>query len=74
MIPEKIRKDLIDAAHCWREQRGYVGAGGVVVIFSDEVQGWVNELRDPHHWVPGCFAVNESGQVFQTVAGDATTA
>lgn len=32
MMPERIRKELIDTANCWREQRGKVDAGGVVVI------------------------------------------
>jgi len=30
--------------------------GGVVVIFGNEVAGWMNELRDPQHWEPGCVA------------------
>ncbi len=70
MITENVRNDLIDSAKKWREGWGKVGVGGVVVLFNGEAQGWMNELRDPHHWVPGCFAVNESGQVFQTIAGD----
>lgn len=50
-----------DVARRWREQRGYTGRGGVVVLFGDEVQGWGNALRDPGHWRPGCVAVDESG-------------
>lgn len=49
------------AARRWREQWSYVGRGGVVVLFGGEVQGWVNTLRDPGHWRPGCIAVDEKG-------------
>jgi len=30
----------------------------------------MNELRDPAHWVAGCVAVDETGQRWQTIAGD----
>lgn len=48
-------------AHRWRVAEGYVGRGGVVVIYEREVQGWVDCLRNPEHWVPGCVAVDEDG-------------
>lgn len=58
-----------DATRRWREQHGYAGRGGVVVLFGGEVQGWVNTLRDPGHWRPGCVAVDESGTCWQAVLG-----
>lgn len=30
---------------------------GVVIIYNGQVAGWVDKLRDPHHWCPGCFGV-----------------
>lgn len=54
----------------WRTENGYAGKGGVVVVFNEEVQGWVNTLRNPEHWVAGCFAVNELGEIWQTIGGD----
>lgn len=45
----------------WRENQGYVGKGGVIIIFQDNVQGWVNELSDPQSWIPGCIAVDDEG-------------
>lgn len=57
-------------ATAWRLERGYVGRGGVVVVYRDEVQSWVNALRDPDHWVAGCVAVAEDGQTWITIAGD----
>lgn len=44
--------------------------GGVVVVFEYEVSGWVNELRDPQHWEPGCVAVDESGNAWESVGGN----
>ena len=40
------------------------------VIYRGEVQSWVNELRDPAHWVAGCIAVDEAGQQWQAIAGN----
>ena len=54
----------------WRQEQGYTGRGGVVVVYRGEVQGWVNELRDPAHWVAGCIAVDEAGQQWQAIAGN----
>jgi hypothetical protein len=39
-------QNLMSTALQWRIENGYVDKGGVVVIFNDEVQGWVNELRN----------------------------
>lgn len=58
-------------AHRWRQENGYVGRGGVVVLFRGEVQSWVNALRNPEHWQPGCVAVDETGSQWMTVAGTA---
>ncbi|KIG11204.1 hypothetical protein BurMR1_1864 [Burkholderia sp. MR1] len=44
---------MIDDARRYREQEGLVGKGGVVVFFQGEVQGWVNQLRNPDHWQAG---------------------
>ena len=61
---------LIDEARRWREQWGYVGRGGVMVVFEGNVQGWVNELRNPEHWQPGCVEVDEQGRSWTTIAGN----
>ena len=57
------------AARRWREQWGYIGRGGVVVLFGGEVQSWVNELRNAANWQPGCVAVDEDGKSWTTIAG-----
>lgn len=61
--------DELDTAKQWREQHGYVGRGGVVVLYQGEVQSWVNKLRNPEHWRPGCIAVDEEGRSWITLAG-----
>lgn len=58
------------AAQRWREQRGYIGRGGVVVVLDGEVQSWVDKLRNPEHWQPGCVAVDETGKSWTTIAGN----
>jgi hypothetical protein len=65
--------ELSQCAKRWREANGYSEKLGVVVIFGDEVQGWVNELRDPQHWQPGCIAIDEFGLFYKTVGGDPQT-
>ncbi|MCU7940636.1 MAG: hypothetical protein KZQ64_07295 [gamma proteobacterium symbiont of Bathyaustriella thionipta] len=54
----------------WRKDNGYAGKGGVVIIYDGVVDGWSNELRDPQSWQPGCFAIDESGNEWQTVGGN----
>lgn len=62
---------ILQIAHAWREKNGYVGRGGVIVIYEEEVNSWVDRLRNPEHWVPGCIAIAEDGRSWTTVAGNA---
>lgn len=62
----------IKIATQWREQKGYTGKGGVVVLQGDGVSGWMNELRNPEHWSAGCVAVDESGRTWLAAGGDET--
>lgn len=61
--------EIKTAAQAWREEQGYVGRGGVIVVFQGEAQGWVNELRNPDHWVAGCIAVAEDGGSWTALCG-----
>ena len=63
-------EEWIKIALAWREQHGYVGKGGIVVLWDGEVQSWCNELRDPGHWQPGCIAINEQGCCWKATLGD----
>lgn len=60
---------LMDEARRYRERESLLGKGGAVVFFRGEVQGWVNRLRNPDHWQPGCIAVDEEGRTWTTIAG-----
>jgi len=65
--------DIIDLAKKWRELHGYSGRGGVIVVHDGIVNSWVNELRDPEHWQPGCIACDESGNLWVAVGGDVSS-
>lgn len=54
----------------WRVKRGYTSKGGVVVMKDGVVNGWVNKLCDPNHWIPGCIAIDESGNQWISVGGN----
>nr|WP_152567246.1 hypothetical protein [Cupriavidus metallidurans] len=41
-----------------------------IVVFEDKAQGWVNELRNPERWQPGCVALDEQGRSWTTIAGN----
>lgn len=43
---------------------------GVVVIFKGQAAGWMDSLRDPQGWEPGCFAVDADGNQWQAAGGD----
>lgn len=63
----------MDRAHHaknWKTSKKIKAEGGVVVFYDAEPCGWMNELRDPDHWVPGCIAVDEAGNEWRTVGGD----
>jgi hypothetical protein len=54
----------------WRKHNGYTDKGGVVIIHKRKVQGWVNELRDPQHWCPGCLAIDTADNQWRAVGGN----
>lgn len=60
----------LETAHVWRAINDYIGKGGVIVIFDGLAQGWVNELRNPETWRPGCIAVDETGHSWIAVGGN----
>lgn len=54
----------------WRQDNGYADTSGVIVTYQNEVQGWVNELRDPQHWQPGCIATDIDGNQWRASGGN----
>lgn len=61
--------DPLSLARSWREKHGYVGRGGVVIVFNGVADGWVYKLRNPHHQQPGCIAVDEEGRTWTSIGG-----
>jgi len=64
-------KKLVDD---FRQDRPHL-KGGVVVIHSTKVVGWkvaswMNKLRDPQSWSPGCIAVHQDGRSWLAVGGN----
>lgn len=59
----------VEIANQWRKREGYVGRGGVVVVFEGTAAGWMNELRNPENWEPGCICVDEEGHTWTAVGG-----
>lgn len=57
---EKATKTAVKLANKYRTENNY--DGGVIVLYQGKEAGWMNELRDPQHWMPGCIAVDINGQ------------
>lgn len=62
-------KSPVEVAERWRDEKGYRGRGGVVVIFNGSADAWVDKLRNPDHWQPGCIAVDENGRTWTAIGG-----
>lgn len=70
-LPENARLNAARSlAGEYRKEKSHRN-GGVVVICDNEVSGWVNELRDPESWVPGCIAVLADGTCYIATGGNA---
>ena len=37
-----------------------------MVVFDGRAASWMNELRDPQHWEPGCIGMDEAGNTSAT--------
>ncbi|WP_101675624.1 ArdR protein [Alloalcanivorax mobilis] len=68
LIAEAALPYLLRRAGEWREAEGH--NGGVVIFYGAEVAGWMDKLRDPQHWCPGCLAVTKFGGVWRAHGGD----
>ena len=52
----------------YRRDEGF--KDGVVIFYFGELQGWMNELRDPQRWQPGCVAITPDELVYVSVGGN----
>jgi len=74
-INHSVKSDFfhkeINVSDLARKYRDKIGRyNGVVVVFDGEVNGWMNELRDPDGWVPGCVAIDSQERCFISVGGN----
>lgn len=61
--------DVINLAMAWRAEYGCVGRGGVILVYDGIPEAWMNQLRNPERWQPGCIAVDEDGKTWTAIAG-----
>ncbi len=60
-----------DLANEWRRSRGDLTRGLVIVCPGGfEVAGWMDSLRAPLSWVPGCLAVDIDNNVWIAKGGN----
>lgn len=69
MTPELAAQNIQLATEYMDERPRLLGRG-VVVIFKGQVAGWMNELRSPEEWEPGCIAVDRRGNQYLAIGGD----
>jgi len=60
-------KKQIDMANKYRQNGNNTG---VVVLFNNEVCGWMDELRSPESWAPGAIAIDAENHIFIAEGGD----
>lgn len=48
-------------AEAYRRNHPTPLVGGVVVFYDGKICGWMNRLRDPESWRPGCIAADSNG-------------
>lgn len=65
-----LTKAHIQKASIWRKKHP-TQTGGVIIFHGRELQGWVNQLRNPEHWMPGCIALDCDGKQYVATGGDA---
>lgn len=69
MNDSKLNTLSVSKASRYREQEGFVGKGGVVVMFNADVCGWCATMPVPEHWRPGCLAIDEAGNQWVSKGG-----
>ena len=63
-------RDVIDnSVKAAAKQRGKFPTGAVV-MYGNEFSGWMDRLRDPNHWMPGCVAVLDDGSAYVARGGN----
>lgn len=58
-----------DTAYRYRVEHGYIGKGGVIMIFEGVPTAWVRQLDQAHHWCPDVIAIDEDGFAWIATGG-----
>lgn len=65
------RLAIAAAADRYRQEMPHLAGRGVVIVNTfHEAAGWMDRLRDPQGWEPGCAAVDVSGSIWVALDGD----
>lgn len=59
---------LLQYIEKWRQENER--PTGAVVVYEGEIAGWMDSVRDPNHWCPGCLAFGSNGGIWRAVGGD----
>ena len=62
--------NCIRLAQAWRDDRPQLAGTGFVVVCNDQSCGWINVIRNPECWAPGCIAVGTNGDLWQAMGGN----
>ncbi|SEG15794.1 hypothetical protein [Marinobacterium lutimaris] len=65
--------NLIERARYYREQHNHPD-GVIIIAHGTEYAGWMNELRNPEMWTPGCIAIDPEGNQWEATGGGYRTA
>jgi len=61
---------VLQKAQLWRDQCQFGDPKGVVILRSGMVSGWMDCLRSPENWIPGCLAVDTDGKIWIAEGGN----
>lgn len=61
--------NVSDSIKSAAKQRGKLPTGAVV-MYGNKFSGWMDRLRDPNHWMPGCVAVLDDGSAYVARGGN----
>lgn len=64
-----VAAEVIETAAVWRHKYDCVGRGGVIIVYNNVAEAWVNQIRNAERWRPGCIAIDENGKTWTAVGG-----
>lgn len=64
------KEQMIKRANDYKQENHLTG--GVVIFWGNELTGWAHKdkLNNPEEWRPGCIAIDEHGECWESQGGD----